>query len=85
MPLQSANGGLQDRETEPRFTGAPTAARGGFDGGYGGRGGYGGGGGGGGYAGGGMGGGAMAMGGGGRQIFVSNVCALELLSLPKAR
>lgn len=63
----------QDRETEPRFTsGAP--ARGGFDGGYGARGGYGGGGG--GYGGGGpMGGGMGMQGGGGRQIFVSNVCA----------
>jgi hypothetical protein len=55
---------IQDREAEPRFTGAPTrsdfggAPRGGF-----------GGGGGGGY------GGAPGGGGGGRQIYVSNVCS----------
>ena len=61
----------QDRETEPRFAGAPRGGyeggfqgRGGYDGGYQGRGGYAGGGGGG------------MMGGGGRQIFVSNVCIL---------
>ena len=81
---------LQDRETEPRFTGAPAGGRGGFDGGYGGgRGGYGGGG----YGGGPMaGGGGMGMqgrGGGGNQIFVSNVCApdpccVALANIPRS-
>ncbi|KAJ9648844.1 g-strand binding protein [Coniosporium tulheliwenetii] len=49
----------EDRESEPRFSAPPGAARGGFDGGMG-RGGYGGGFG-------------AAPGGGGRQIYVSNL------------
>ena len=62
---------LQDRETEPRFTGPP-GGRGDFGGGQ--RGGanfntgYGGGG-----------GGGMGGDGGGRQLYVSNVCALSSL------
>lgn len=59
---------LQDREAEPRFTGA-ASGRGGHDGGFGGggRGGFQGG-----YSAGGSGSGAAS--GGGRQIFVNNVC-----------
>ena len=63
---------LQDRESEPRFTGPPPA-RGGYGGGYDGgppRGGYGGG-----YGGGGGGYGGPPS-SGGRQLFVNNVCVL---------
>jgi hypothetical protein len=67
LPLCAPSDTLQDRETEPRFTGPPSA-RGDFGGGGGGgfRGGYGGGG-------GGYGGGGPPMGGGARQLYVSNV------------
>lgn len=78
--MTPANAIMQDRETEPRFTGAPPA-RGGFDGGYGApRGGYGGGG----YGGGMRGGMGMGGGGGGgmpgNQVFINNVCSLASTS-----
>ncbi|MCJ1330989.1 hypothetical protein MMC10_007676 [Thelotrema lepadinum] len=64
----------EDREAEPRFTGAPTGGRGGYEGAVGGRGGYGGGGyGGGGGGGGGYGGPGGSGGSGGRQIFINNL------------
>lgn len=56
---------LQDREAEPRFTGPPAGGRGGYEGPPG-RGGFGGG----------FGGGyQQQQAGGGRQIYISNVCA----------
>lgn len=68
-PMYKYSWDLQDRETEPRFTGPPAGGRGGYDGGMA-RGG--------GYGAGGFGGPGAGPGAGGRQIFVSNVCALTL-------